>query len=208
MPHCIRWLPRAKNKRPPVTGQDREVLHALDLEALEALREAYAQQSENRDPAYLAYAPRRMWFYNFYGAGSDETQMITFPEVRPATGSTPRSYHDRAKPYWFPGLEDFERKDYPVGWDDYLEKGYVLVVAMPRTSAPDEEETISPALQAAEKRLKEAQEAQMLRKEKEARETQRLKEINELLAKIKSEERQAEEKRAEEKKAVKEERFG
>lgn len=65
MGFAIPMLAKAMGARPPNTEDEKRKLRALDEEAFRICERSYNRTSVNRDPAYLKYAARRMFFISF-----------------------------------------------------------------------------------------------------------------------------------------------
>jgi hypothetical protein len=65
MSNALPELPTAKRTRAPRTEEERRRLRDLDEEAFGECVDLYEETSRERDPAYLRFAARRMFFNSF-----------------------------------------------------------------------------------------------------------------------------------------------
>jgi hypothetical protein len=131
--------------RPPITAEELEIVDDLDGKVFEELKKLIDMESGNRDPAYMAWATRRHWFWHYY----------KFPmpplEARPPLGAPAVLWYQEERPWIVPGLELLKRQRYPMGWDEYVGS----------ESVPKAAE--SEKLSALKKELKDALEAKAIR---------------------------------------------
>jgi hypothetical protein len=142
-----------KETRPPITAEELEIVDDLDRKVFEELKMLIDKESGDRDPAYMAWATRRHWFWHYY-----EFPMPA-PEARPLPGDPVVPWYVEDKPWVMPGLESYKRERYPMGWDRYVYSGIQPVRSS--KSAPKTAE--SEELSALKKKLKAAEEAKAIR---------------------------------------------
>jgi hypothetical protein len=61
----IKYLPVSSSRRVPKTGREHATICLLDFKAFETLQASVQAFAEDRDPAYLKYVVRKIWFLNF-----------------------------------------------------------------------------------------------------------------------------------------------
>jgi hypothetical protein len=134
-----------KETRPPITAEELKIVDDLDRKVFKELKMLIDKESGNRDPAYMAWATRRHWFWHYY-----EFPMPPL-EARPPLRASAVLWYDEERPWIVPGLELLKRERYPMGWDEYVSS----------ESVPKAAE--SEKLSALKKKLKDALEAKAIR---------------------------------------------